>query len=303
MAKAPINGINVHYQVKGDGPDVVLVHGVTSSLAVWYARVMPELSRKSRVTAYDLRGHGYSDLTQTGYTSRAMADDLLGLFDHLGIERARLVGHSFGGSIALHLALSHPERVDGVVLADSGIACLRYLRTIRDWPGWELHKESIAKYGITYEWFVEAEASDVRSVLRKSYGMTQLYGARKGTLVGTPRMKKLIEETNVAAEFREVAGMTEEVLPEIAAPVLAVYGELSPYQKMAARLVEVLPNCRCELIPGVGHFYLLEQMELFLKLIAGFLEDPAGHVAAGRLLGVGRPCAFSAPTASLPEIG
>jgi len=280
MAKALLNGINVHYQTKGEGPDVVLIHGVTSSLAVWFARVMPELSRKFRVTAYDLRGHGYSDPTPTGYTSRAMADDLVALLDHIGIERARLVGHSFGGSVALHSALLHPHRIDGVVLADAGIACLRYLRTIQDWPGWELHKDRIAKYGISYEWFLEAEAGDVRDVIRKSYEMTQPYGARKGSLVGTPRLRKLIEETSIAAEFREVAGMTEELLPKISAPLLAVYGENSPYQKMAARLTEVVPNCRCELIPNAGHFYLLEKMELFLELIADFLDDPPGYVAA-----------------------
>ncbi len=289
MAKAHLNGINVHYQVKGEGPDVVLIHGVTSSLAIWFARVMPELGRKFRTTAYDLRGHGYSEPTPSGYTSRAMSDDLIALLDHLGIERARLVGHSFGGSIALHTALLHPDRVEGVVLADTGVACLRYLRTIRDWPGWELYKDRIAKYGITYDWFVEAEANDVRNVIRKSYGMTQPYGARKGSLVGTPRMKKLVEETNVAAEFREVAGMTEELIATIRAPVLAVYGENSPYQKMAARLAEVLPNCRCELIADAGHFYLLEKMDLFLGLIAGFLKDPAGHVIARRPRKEARP--------------
>ena len=298
MAKTLLNGINVHYQVKGEGPDVVLIHGVTSSLAVWFARVMPELSRKFRVTAYDLRGHGYSDPTPTGYSSRAMADDLLALLDHLGIERARLVGHSFGGSIALHTALLHPERVDGIVLADTGVACLRYLRTIQDWPGWEIYKDRIAKYGITYAWFVEAEAGDVRNVIRKSYDMIQPYGARKGALVGTPRLKKLIEETNIAAEFREVAGMTEELLAKIAAPVLAVYGENSPYQKIAARLTEVAPNCRCELIPGAGHFYLLEQMDLFLNLIAGFLDDPAGHVASGRSSNDGASRVVSSQAAS-----
>ncbi len=279
MAKALLNGINVHYQVKGEGPDVVLIHGVTSSLAIWFARVMPELGRRFRTTAYDLRGHGYSEPTRTGYSSRAMADDLVALLDHLKIDRARLVGHSFGGSIALHTALLHPDRVDGVVLADTGVACLRYLRTIRDWPGWELYKDRIEKYGITYDWFVEAEVNDVRNVIRKSYGMTQPYGARKGSLVGTPRMKKLVEETNVAAEFREVAGMTEELIGTIRTPVLAVYGENSPYQKMAARLAEILPNSRCELIPNAGHFYLLEQMDLFLSLIDGFLVDPARHVA------------------------
>src|SRR5438045_686138 len=101
MAKALINGINVHYQVKGSGPDIVLVHGITSCLAQWYVEMLPALSLDHRTTLYDLRGHGLTDLTETGYTSLNMAGDLLGLMDHLEIERPIIIGHSYGGAIAL----------------------------------------------------------------------------------------------------------------------------------------------------------------------------------------------------------
>ncbi|MEK6798086.1 MAG: alpha/beta fold hydrolase [Planctomycetota bacterium] len=280
MAKVELNGITMHYQMKGEGPDVVLIHGVTSSLAVWFTHIMPELAKDFRVTAYDLRGHGYSGATRNGYTSLDTARDLLALLDHLGIQKARLVGHSFGGSVALHFALLHPDRVEGVVLGDTGVACLRHLRTIQDWPGWELHKDRIANYGITYEWFVEAEASDVRNVIRRSYDMTQPYGARRGAKVGTPRMRKLVDETNVTAEFRQVAGMTEDLLPTIQSPVFAVYGANSPYAKMAARLADALPNCRAKLLPDTGHFYLLEHVDVFLEHITEFLRDPSGFIGS-----------------------
>ena len=132
MAKTMLNGITVHHQVKGEGPDVVLIHGITSTMAIWYTKVIPALASDYRVAAYDLRGHGYSGMTPTGYSSADMAGDLLALMGHVGMERARLVGHSFGGSIALHRALLHPDRVAGVVLVDTGVACLRHLRTIKD---------------------------------------------------------------------------------------------------------------------------------------------------------------------------
>src|SRR5262245_32347057 len=169
MAKATINGISVHYQVKGTGPDVVLVHGVTSCLAQWYVEVLPSLSRQYRVTAYDLRGHGLTELTTNGYTSEALAGDLPPLMVHVGIGSASIVGHSFGGAVGLHTALLQPERVNGVVLLDTGLACLRYLRVISEWTGWKDYGEDLAKFGITLERFLEIDQhQDVTAFIKQS---------------------------------------------------------------------------------------------------------------------------------------
>jgi pimeloyl-ACP methyl ester carboxylesterase len=145
MPKISSNGIQIHYQQKGIGPDVVLLHGITATLAMWYTKVFPELTKDYRVTAYDLRGHGMSELTQSGYDSYTMVHDLLGLLDAAGVQKARFVGHSFGGAVAMHLALLHPERVESIVLLDSGLACLRYLRNIENWPGWTRFKDKLEK--------------------------------------------------------------------------------------------------------------------------------------------------------------
>jgi len=280
MAKALINRINVHYQIKGEGADVVLVHGITASLAMWFQGVFPLLAQDFRVTTYDLRGHGLSDLTPNGYTSREMAEDLLALMDHVGIERARIVGHSFGGSIGLHLALLRPERVDGVVLSDTGVAALRHLRNIEGWAGWKLFRRQMAKYGISYERFTAIDkSSDVTEVLRKSFEIPQQFGFRKGASRATPRLKRLLDETKVGSEFREIAGLTEERLPEITTPVLALYGETSPYRDIGAYLSTALPNCRHAAVPGSGHFYLMQRPDLFPEQILGFLRDPPGFVA------------------------
>jgi len=281
MAKAELNGIKMHYQIKGEGRDVVLIHGVTSTLAIWYTKVMPSFASEFRVIAYDLRGHGYSEMTEHGYTSGEMAQDLLALMDHLGLERPLFVGHSYGGSIVSHLAVEHPDRVGGFALADTGLACLRRLRAIENWPGWQLYKDDLDKYGITYEWFVEAEGGDVNDVFRKTFEIPQQYGTRKGRSRATPRLKRLIEETCVGEEFRRVAGLTEERLAQIEAPVYALYGETSPYRDMAEHLAGVINNYRWEVVPGSGHFYLLDSVDFFVDRMLRFLRDPEGFVAAG----------------------
>src|SRR3954467_11401922 len=113
MPKALLeSGLKLHYQRVGTGPDVVMIHGLTGNLAVWHLRIAPLLMDRFRLLTYDLRGHGYSDMPPTGYTADDMAGDLLGLLDRLEIERASLVGHSFGADIALYFAHHFPERVD-----------------------------------------------------------------------------------------------------------------------------------------------------------------------------------------------
>jgi pimeloyl-ACP methyl ester carboxylesterase len=275
MAKAFVNGIQIHYQRRGAGPDVILIHGITSCLAQWYLKVFPDLIRDYRVTIYDLRGHGLSDLTESGYTSLAMAEDLLGLMDHLEIEHTHLIGHSFGGSIALHLALLHPERVKGIVLLDTGLACLRRLRLVRDWPGWEVWGPQLKDFGITTDWIVQLDQNlDITDVLRQSLTIPVMGGFRKGRNAFTPRLKKLLDESRVGSEFREVAGLTEESLAQITTPVLAMYGEVSPYCRMAAHLSRIMPNCRYEVLEGAGHFYSVEDPGLVLERMSGFLRAP-----------------------------
>ncbi len=287
MAKATVNGITVHYQMKGVGPDVVLVHGLTSSLAFWYnTKVFPSLCPDYRVTAYDLRGHGYSHVTATGYTSRELAGDLLALMDHAGIERPRLISHSFGGSIALHFALLYPERVSGVVLCDTGFAALRYLRNIDDWPGWEIWKRELPDLGITPDWFSQADAQGIDAILRKSLDIPVQFGMRRGTSRNTPRFLKLLEETSVARDFRDPAGLTEDRLSEITAPVLAVYGEISPFRSVAIHLSQKLPNCAAAVVPGVGHFFLLHAPEIFMETVQSFLRDPAGCIRSRKAAAV-----------------
>lgn len=279
MAKALINGIQMHYQVKGSGPDVVLVHGITSCLAQWYVEILPSLARQYRVTTYDLRGHGLSEVTKHGYSSFDMSSDLLALLDHLNIEKPILVGHSFGGAISLHLALRHPERVRGISVLDTGLACLRYLRIVRDWEGWKSHGDQLAQFGITLDTFLAADSKqDVTDFIKLSLSVPLQAGFRRGQSPLTPRLQRLLEETHIGYEFREVCGLTEAAIAEIQTPVLALYGGTSPYEKMAKRLNDLLPRCRYEVQEGAGHFYAIEEPEIVVRQLEEFLKSPEQYV-------------------------
>ncbi len=148
--RSDANGLNFHYQQAGEGPDVVLIHGVTGDLSIWFlCQAMGVLARSFRVTAFDLRGHGYSDVPASGYTSAEQAGDVIAIMDALEIDRAMLVGHSFGGVIAMHAAVLHPDRIEAVVLSDPCFAALRHLEDLGRWGHWQNFREEAARAGVT----------------------------------------------------------------------------------------------------------------------------------------------------------
>lgn len=116
---AEIDGVRIHYQEKGAGTTLVLLHGFTSSTYSW-KDVFEPLSRNFRVIAVDLKGFGFSGKPDGDYTRRAQSQLITNLLNHLRIEKSWLVGSSMGGEVALNLALANPQRVAGLILIDSG---------------------------------------------------------------------------------------------------------------------------------------------------------------------------------------
>src|SRR5690242_4318678 len=148
MPKATLpSGLKIHYQRVGQGPDLVTIHGLTGNLAVWHLKIVPLLWDHFRILTYDLRGHGYSDMPTTGYTATDMASDLEGLLDDLGIERADLVGHSFGADTALYFALGYPRRTGRVVAIEAALPALIGLRQREDWVGWSYWADVLEQSG------------------------------------------------------------------------------------------------------------------------------------------------------------
>jgi pimeloyl-ACP methyl ester carboxylesterase len=115
---ADIDGVSVHYQEKGTGKPLVLLHGFTSSTYSW-KDVFEPLSQNFRVIAVDLKGFGFSGKPDGDYSRRAQATLVGHLLDYLKIEKAWLCGNSMGGEIALNFALQNPQRVAGLILIDS----------------------------------------------------------------------------------------------------------------------------------------------------------------------------------------
>ena len=120
MPVSNINGVNLNYEVAGQGEVVVFLHGMTGSTRDW-ANQIPALSSKYRVVALDHRGHGQSaaPTREEEYSMQIFANDVFGLLTSLNIKKCCLVGHSLGGFIALEFALKHQDMLAALVLVDT----------------------------------------------------------------------------------------------------------------------------------------------------------------------------------------
>lgn len=271
MPKAVLSSaMRIHYQQVGEGPDVVMVHGMTGNLAVWHLHIVPALLDRCRILTYDLRGHGHSDTPPSGYSPDAMAGDLLELLDALEIERPVVIGHSYGADIALYFAALHPERVSEVIAIESALPAMDEVRSHDQWIGWSYWAGVLERAGHP----VPSERhADMRYLMRATIDMPKKWGPLRG-LPRNPRpFLRLLEETTLPEDYRRIGTLTLDRLPALQTPVVLMYSEDSVFLETFAQLRELLPDAHPILLPRTewGHFGPLEQPAVVARHIAARL--------------------------------
>jgi pimeloyl-ACP methyl ester carboxylesterase len=267
MPKALLrSGVKLHYQRVGQGPDVVMIHGLTGNLAVWHLKIIPMLMDRFRILTYDLRGHGYSDMPPNGYSATDMATDLEHLLDTLGIENAELVGHSYGADIALCFALLYPDRVRKVVAIEAAIPAMMHQRASEDWEGWDYWNEVLERSGHPVP---PERRHDAGYLLRQSLLVPKKWGPLNGLPRNPGPFLRLLDDTTMPQDYEKAGALTLDSISRIRPPVVLVYGERSAFLGTHHYLRDHLPDSTSILLPRTewGHFGPLEQPEV----IAGHL--------------------------------
>jgi pimeloyl-ACP methyl ester carboxylesterase len=260
-----VEGARVRYLDVGEGPPVVLVHGFASSLETWLA-VVPTLSKTHRVLALDLKGFGWTDRPEGDYSPAAQARIITALMDARGIEKAAVVAHSWGASVALALALQSPERVSRLALYDAWV----YESQIPTF----FHFARAPALGELLFGLFYGERSDERIGLA-------FYDQRFVTEQLVEEVEKSLERPGTrAAALAAVRGQRyadfEANYSKVAVPTLLLWGreDLTTPPAIGERLSRQLPNSKLIIYPRCGHFPMLEAAAESTRELAAFLGEP-----------------------------
>lgn len=275
------SGLTIHYAMVGEGPDLVMIHGLSGNLAVWHLTIVPLLREHFRILTYDLRGHGASEMPASGYTADDMVTDLGYLLEALGVHKASIVGHSYGADIALYFAHRYPQRVARVVAIEAALPALIQLRKQKDWEGWAFWADVLERSGCTVP---PERRYDLDYLLRLSLQVPRRWGPLRGLPRNPQPLLRLLDTTTVVEEYEVVGTLTLERISHLTTPVLLVYSQDSAFAGTGRYLGDRLPNARSVLLPKSewGHFAPLEQPEIIASHILTFLEPSAPVVVASQ---------------------
>ena len=256
MPVASVNGVDLYYEVHGEGEPVVFIHGVAIRSRVWEFQ-KEEISKHFKMIVYDLRGSGKSSKTPwVTHTAELLCDDLKGFIDHLGIGCISIVGLSMGAAVAMKFAIKYPSMAKKLVLSGAfadldGI--LNFIRT--HFP-----------------------------LLVGRLLMTKFFGelATKTMLPSAPKKELLYYHKNIIRIDKDEVIKYNQILEsysitpalnKIKAPALLLYGEYEKVLHKYGRLISSkIPDAAMEIIPGVGHGWNGEKPDLFSHKVMEFLK-------------------------------
>jgi len=263
-----VKGARLRYFTAGEGEPLVLVHGLGGAAANW-VELAPALARRRRVLVPDLPGHGASDPAPAAPNLAAYADRLALMIEGEGMLPASLVGHSFGGSVALRLGIRRPEAVTGIVLAGaSGIS-----------SGRRLAQAVVTTIGLVRPGRVVARArAEIAATPWLRYPVFGRWGAADPQSLSPQAVLGFLEpqllHTDTRSAGRALAG--EDARPElylVRCPCLVLWGARDAMVPVADGF-EYARRLRAPLrvIAGCGHLLIAERPDACLDAIEGFLN-------------------------------
>lgn len=267
-----VPGGSLYYQAAGSGPAVLLIHAGIADLRMWDAQV-PALAERYRVIRFDCRGFGRTRSEPVAFSNR---QDAAALLDHLGVQRAAVVGCSRGGQIALDFALEHPARVAALGWVCSGIG------------GWQPADDLFTAEDIAlYDAMEAAEEAGEHERVAELDVRLWVDGLREPEGRADPAVRQAVY---AMALNNYTTAMVEGLQPqpldppaagrltELILPVLAVVGDLDGPATAAAanQLAMGAPNVRVAHFPDCAHLPSMEQPERFNALLRGFLDELGG---------------------------
>jgi len=237
---APANDVELYYQIHGEGPPLILLHGGLGHSGHW-TNQLSVLSDRYKVITVDSRGHGRSTMSEQQISFALMASDIVALMDYLKIERAHIVGWSDGGNIGLYLAIHHPERLIKIIASGANYSPAGVRSDVGE------NRKFLSYIGDAIE--------DYQALSPDPANWDSFFG-------------------NIGQMWASEPDFTVEQLGSIAVPVLLLDGESDEaiYTEHTIEMASLIPTAKLTFVPGTGHFGMWEKPAEINSAILDFLE-------------------------------
>jgi pimeloyl-ACP methyl ester carboxylesterase len=246
----------------GEGPVIVLMHGLAGCKELWRETLEPLRRSGYRAIAFDHRGHGESPDIPSPWSIGDLATDLLHLLDRLDLEKVCLVGHSMGGRAMFAFAIDHPDRVTGLVAVGAQSEAPRavyrdILCGVRD----ATRRDGIDGFRRAFE-----AAGEIPDRVRTD----QVYGQSFNRWFD--RNRPAMIEAALGAILTMPA--LTPLLPQIRVPMLAVVGDGDEhFLELANHYARVMPDCRTSIVANTGHYPMVDAPVAFMHTLLGFASQ------------------------------
>ena len=245
---ADVNGLHLYWERYGDGPPLVLLHGGMLTIELNFATLIPTLAATHTVIGVEMQGHGRTAHTDRPITYHNLASDVVALLDHLGIDRAAVLGHSMGGATALELAVSHPDRVTAIVPISASVRPEGLHPDLND-PS-------------TYE------TSPIMPTAQDFADFSAAYQRL------SPHPERFQEFLNYLGTIdQDFQGWTDEQLAGISSPVLIVQGDQDfTTVEHAGFMLDRIPGSTLAVLPATTHMQVTRRDTILLPILEQFFS-------------------------------
>jgi pimeloyl-ACP methyl ester carboxylesterase len=253
---APVNGLQMYYEIHGQGEPLVLIHGAFSTIEMW-GPFLATLAQDHQVIAVELQAHGHTADIDRPFSYEAFGDDVAALMEHLGIQQADVVGYSMGANTALRLAIQHPDKVRKLVAISGNSRTDGYYPELLDLIA-SLTPEMFAGSPPEQSYMRSAPNPEDWPVL-----FDKIKALEANTFDWTPEMG------HIAAPTLLIFGDSDAMRPEHAVDMFRLLGGGVPGDLTG------LPNSQLAIVPGATHVSLVaERTDLWLPMLRAFLAAP-----------------------------
>jgi len=249
---ADVNGLHLYYETHGSGAPLVLLHGGMLTIDLNFATLIPTLAQTHTVIGVEMQGHGRTANIDREITYPNLASDVVALLDHLGIERAAVLGHSMGGGVALELAVSHPDRVSAIVPISASVS--------KDGMHPDLLDPSTFETSPIMP--TAQDFADFKEAYERLSPHPEQFDAFLMTLSG------------MDSDF---AGWTDEQLAAISCPVLIVQGDTDfTLIAHAGVMLAKIPGSALAVVPATTHMQVTRRDTILLPILEQFFAAHPG---------------------------